>query len=780
MRRSRFLRALLCAALALPAACVAVLGPGAGGASAEANGVGLTPALGWSSWSFVRHDPSAATIEAQAEAMVHSGLASVGYQYVNVDDFWYQCPGGQGPDVDGYGRWVTDPAEFPPSASGENGVAVVADAVHRMGLKFGLYVTPGISDQAVAENTPIEGTPYTADEIADGAGESNYNCGGMQGIDYAKPGAQQFIDSWADELASWGVDYLKLDGVGTGDVGDVQAWSAALRQTGRPIHLELSNSLAIGSAATWAQYSNGWRTGGDIECYCGSGGSSYPLTDWGNVSSRFDQVAAWQPYGAPGAFNDYDSIEVGNGANDGLTPDERQTQMSLWALASSPFMLGTDLTHLDPTDLSYLKNRAVLAVDQDSIDASRISDSPTAQVFAKTEKAGDVIVGLFNTSGDTQTVSTTTAALGLNPGTYDLANLWTGKNLETAGTIAATVPAHGVALYKVTRSRADAAPPDTVVSLDVPASVQAGATFTASASFTDYGAQSARDARVSLNLPAGWHAVATSPSRFALVSTGQSAVVDYRLTAADSASGPPLATRSLTADVRYAWRGGVLRDSTSADTTVAAPVQSPYLTYSSATDGPVAFGQSGNAAFAIEGAGPDLWTDADAYSTIYRPAAVTAGSSIETEVTAQSGMSGYAKAGIIVRNTMTASGTGPEGVILFESPSGGIQLEWDGNGGTSIDSVTPANGTITDTVPVYLKLAVAAGGVYTGYYSLDGSSWTQVGTATVPGQAATQDAGLFMLSHTAGSDALVDFSGFDVTATAAATVTPATGTAAAG
>ena len=123
----------------------------------------------------------------------------------------------------------------------------------------------------------------------------------------------------------------------------------ALRQTGRPIHLELSNSLNIADASTWQQYSNGWRTGGDIECYsCESGGSSYPLTDWANIESRFDQVAQWQPYGGPGAFNDYDSLEIGNGSNDGLTPDERQTQMSLWALAASPLILGTDLTHLDP------------------------------------------------------------------------------------------------------------------------------------------------------------------------------------------------------------------------------------------------------------------------------------------------------------------------------------------------------------------------------------------------------------------------------------------------
>jgi hypothetical protein len=349
-------------------------------APAESNGVGRTPAMGWSSWSFLRHGPTEANVEAQAKAMVTSGLAGVGYRYVNLDDFWYGCPGSQGPDVDRYGRFAIDTATFPAQGS-RNGIEALAHYVHGLGLKFGIYVTPGISKQAVAENTPIKGTRYTADEIASTTPENNYNCGGMVGIDFSKPGAQAFIDSWADQFARWGADYLKLDGVGSFDVPDVKAWSKALRQTGRPIHLELSNSLNIADASTWQQLSNGWRTGGDVECYCGSG--SYPLTDWSSVSTRFDQVADWAPYGKPGAWNDYDSIEVGNGSDDGLTPDERRTQMSLWALGSSPFILGTDLTHLDPLDRSYLLNRALVSVDQDGVDAHRIADTSTDQVFTR-------------------------------------------------------------------------------------------------------------------------------------------------------------------------------------------------------------------------------------------------------------------------------------------------------------------------------------------------------------------------------------------------------------
>ena len=236
-----------------------------GKAFAEDNGVGKEPAMGWSSWSFYGHDPTLHAVEAQAEAMVRNGLQKVGYTYVLLDDFWYVCPGSGGPAVGRYGHWMIDTSKFPNQGRRLNGIEALARYVHHLGLKFGLYVTPGISKQAVAKNTRIEGTSHTAKQIATTTPEANYNCGGMVGIDYDKPGAQAFINSWADEFASWGVDYLKLDGVGSRDIPDVRAWSRALRQTGRPIYLGLSNTLSIKDAATWKRLSNAWRTGHDIK-----------------------------------------------------------------------------------------------------------------------------------------------------------------------------------------------------------------------------------------------------------------------------------------------------------------------------------------------------------------------------------------------------------------------------------------------------------------------------------------------------------------------------------
>ena len=423
-------------------------------AGTTTNGLETTPLLGWSSWSFLRKEPTADKLEAQALAMRDSGLQKLGYTYINLDDFWYQCPGPQGPNVDSYGRWVTDPSRFPPRGD-TNGIKAVADYMHGLGMKFGIYVTPGISSQAVRKKAAIEGTPYTAAQIANSSvKESNYNCKGMVRIDYTKPGAQEFIDSWVKMLAGWDIDYIKIDGMNNSNAPDVEAWSKAIKKSGRPIILDVTQgSFTAALTPTLMKYADQWEFAPDIECYrCEKGSSSYPLTSWKDISNRFDFVASWQPYSGSGRFNDYDSIEIGNGGNNGLTPVERQTQLSLWALGAAPLILGIDMTNLNQEDLqNYLKNAAVLAVDQDSIAAKRVVNHEGRQVFAKIERSGDAIVGLFNTGETKQKISTTASAVGLseNKSGYSTDNLWTGETKKSSGDIDAVVPPHGVVLYRV-------------------------------------------------------------------------------------------------------------------------------------------------------------------------------------------------------------------------------------------------------------------------------------------------------------------------------------------
>jgi hypothetical protein len=423
LRGRRLVTAAAVLALALYGAAVAFLSP----ATAATNGLSIRPAMGWSSWSFVRRSPTEDKIKAQAAAMVSSGLISHGFGYVNLDDFWQKCDA-NGFVVDGFGRWVVDPAKFP------NGIKALADYVHSLGLKFGFYVTPGIAKNAVLQNTPIEGTTYHAQDIANtSATEKNYNCHNMYVIDYSKPGAQAFISSWAKQFADWGVDYLKIDGVGGADIPDVQAWATALKATGRPINYALSNNLPIANATTWKQLANSWRTQGDVECYCGPGpnGSGYPLTDWSHVSSRFGTAASWQPYAGPGNWNDLDSLEVGNGDQVGLTADQRRSMFTLWSMAGAPLLLGTDLTNLDATDMAMLKNDRLIGVDQDGYAASRIVNSGVNQVFSKHEDSGAFVVALFNTgTSGNATVSVSWSQVGFT-GSADVTDLWSGSHVGT-------------------------------------------------------------------------------------------------------------------------------------------------------------------------------------------------------------------------------------------------------------------------------------------------------------------------------------------------------------
>ena len=405
-------------------------------AQASNNGLSITPAMGWSSWSFVRRTPTEAKIIAQADAMKNSGLTAHGFVYANLDDFWMKCDS-NGPVVDGNGRWVVDSAKFP------NGMKSLADHIHANGQKFGVYVTPGIPVNAVLKNTPIAGTSLHAKDIADTSKtEKNYNCKHMYYIDYSKPGAQEYVNSFAKMFASWGADYLKIDGVGSFDIPDVQAWDKALRQTGRPINYALSNNLNIADGNTWKQLANSWRTQGDVECYCGPGpnGSGFPLTDWSHVAARFNKASDWQPFAGRGGWNDLDSLEIGNGDQVGLTADQRRTQMTLWAMAASPLILGTDLTALTSTDIAMLTNDRVLGVNQDGVAAKRIINVTNQQVFSKKESSGAFVVALFNTgTSGNQTIKVNWSQVGFT-GSANVTDLWSGATSgPTANSYTATL-----------------------------------------------------------------------------------------------------------------------------------------------------------------------------------------------------------------------------------------------------------------------------------------------------------------------------------------------------
>jgi alpha-galactosidase len=372
---------------------------------AESAALAQRPYMGWSSWSFLRGSPTEEKVKAQVDALFAAKLPELGYRYINLDSGWSA-------GYDDHGVRKPDLTAFP---SGMDGFGAY---LHGRGLLFGIYLTPGIDQKLYDANPIIAGTTSHIHDITDTSQPGSTRKGSYR-IDFSKPAARAYINSIVQQFVRWKVDFVKLDFVGPGGGNlpadnreELRQWHIAILRSGRPIWLELSNYLSIDQAPLWRATSNGWRIENDIECYpCGR--STDPaikgnLTLWSKVSERFADVRPWISYAKPGGWNDLDSLELGNGDKDGITPAERQSMFILWAISCAPLYLGTDLTHLDPADLVLISNRDIIATNQAGIASTPLDiqslRKQIQQAWITINPDGTAILSLFNLGPDTATV----------------------------------------------------------------------------------------------------------------------------------------------------------------------------------------------------------------------------------------------------------------------------------------------------------------------------------------------------------------------------------------
>ena len=404
------------------------------------------PYMGWSSYSMQVYSGNgkwitAAQLIKQSDAM-HAKLQKYGYNYINVDAGWND-------GVDANGRPKPSTILYP------QGLPKVIDHIHANGQKFGLYMIPGISPAVYEASLPIAGAPgcTTHDIVKQPTQQADYWNIGYR-IDFSNPCSQKYIDSIVDLFAQWGVNFVKFDSVtpgsGISDLSldardDVAAWSSALKK--HKIWFELSWALDPKYADYWRSKANGWRIDWDVECYC----ANEALTQWQNVARLFPDLATWWRNGGNGGWNDLDSLDVGNGAMDGMTRDERRSAMTLWAISAAPLYTGNDLTNLDSYGLGLLTNPEVIAVDQAGTPARPVSATAQQPIWYALNPDGSYTVALFNLGRTDQDITANWSDLGLT-GTATVRDLWARKDLGRfpARFTASDVPIHGVRLLKVT------------------------------------------------------------------------------------------------------------------------------------------------------------------------------------------------------------------------------------------------------------------------------------------------------------------------------------------
>lgn len=376
----------------------------------------LPPTMGWSSWNTFALNISDKIIEGQADAMVSQGLKEAGYQYINIDDgFW----DGRAKD----GQLIINRKRFP------NGMRAVADYIHKLGLKAGIYSDAG--DNACGSN----------------AGTQAYGLGiGLAGYE------EQDIKTY---LQDWDYDFIKVDYCGGMHMGldereQYTKISNAIRKTEQQTGKRLVfNICRWAYPGTWvSDIADSWRTTGDI------------WDGWPSVRDIVKENLYLQAYTGGGHYNDMDMLEIGRSMNE----NEERTHMAYWCIASSPLLIGCDMSKLRPSSLALLKNKGLIAMNQDAlgIGAPVVQREGDVYVVAKDMEqlhGSKRAVVIMNLSDAEQSVRVDLARLELG-GKVQVHDCFTGRNLVvkpakkgTQQVFDVTVPAHGSQAYIMTGTR---------------------------------------------------------------------------------------------------------------------------------------------------------------------------------------------------------------------------------------------------------------------------------------------------------------------------------------
>ncbi len=367
------------------------------------------PLMGWASWNQFGAKIDENLIKKQADFLESTGLASAGYQYLNIDDGFFN---GRYPD----GTLRIDSIKFP------SGMKSLADYIHSKGLKAGFYSEAG-------ENTC--GSMYSGQP------------GGVGGGLYMHD--QQDIDLF---FKTWGFDFLKVDYCGalSQKLDEKTRYTEirkAIDKTGRTdINYNVCRWQFPG---TWVTTSaDSWRMSHDINLGPGS------KPKWSSILSIINLNKYLTAYASPGHYNDMDMLEVGRG----MTLTEDMSHFTMWCILSSPLVLGNNLEKMSEETKALLTNPEVLSVNQDpaGLQAYLIYQTDSTQVWSKNLKerqSKEFAVALFNPGKTPTAISVKWKDLNI-VGKASVRDLWTRKDLGVMDSAySVTVPGHGISLIKV-------------------------------------------------------------------------------------------------------------------------------------------------------------------------------------------------------------------------------------------------------------------------------------------------------------------------------------------
>lgn len=386
-----------------------------------------TPIMGWASWNCFRTEITEEGLKQQIDALKATGLDKYGYTYFNIDDGFF---GGR--DKDGVLQFHRE--RFP------NGIKVIADYAHKHGLNAGIY---------------SDGGDKTCGYYYDNEGRNGNNVGLYNH-------EEQDLTMYLEDC---GFDFIKVDWCGGLRLGlDEQEQYTKIskiiddirKRTGRCIVFNICRWHFPGEWA--ADIADSWRTGADI------------TPDFHSVINQIDNVKPLRKFCSPSHVNDLDMMQLGNG----LSNEEEKTHFAMWCMMSTPLMIGCDLTKIPDSTLEILKNKELIAINQDkacrqAYVVKEIKDKSgklLGEIWVKELYAdGEKAIAVLNRSEYSLDIELSLKAVGMNGKILSIRDLCRHCNVENTENISTTVNPHGMAIFRV-KSESVVHVPDANASLE--------------------------------------------------------------------------------------------------------------------------------------------------------------------------------------------------------------------------------------------------------------------------------------------------------------------------
>lgn len=392
----------------------------------------LTPVQGWSSWYTQSQAISEDGVLKMAESVIKTRINDYGFIYLNIDDCWQGNRTNENPPkLTGKPPFTNNGIHY----GGFPNMTNLTTYVHSLGLKIGIYSGPKPSTYAGflgsssynssgmdwSNFSPYNGNDNSRgpkfDDTGSGSGTDG-NPGVYQPTQYygswfsgyeTSPGGKEVGTFWHGEndvqqFALWGFDFMKWDWLLYGNTSLTEELTTKLSKSsttsGRSMVLSLSNNVGHNHSLMNIVKEKGAsmaRITTDIQ------------DNWFSVSSAASEALYFIDIAGSGFFPDPDMLQIGyigvpNGLNTNfhkthLADPEQYFQISFWAIYPAPLILSCDLSQLDGDDftLGLLKNREVIAINQDSFDlpSKKLHDNSDDVIVRKLED-GSVAIGVFN------------------------------------------------------------------------------------------------------------------------------------------------------------------------------------------------------------------------------------------------------------------------------------------------------------------------------------------------------------------------------------------------